>query len=116
MIEPAAIVELLSRSSVEFKKSVKKAIGNLGGLEEIIDCLDEESLKVLEEDVIPTGALGNMMGSLIINWAEQTYPELPEPSFKVALWRALVKSGRKPVDTKALTELLSYEYERGESE
>ncbi len=116
MIEPAAIVELLSRSSVEFKKSVKKAVGNLGGLEEIIDCLDEDALAALEEDVIPAGALGNMMGSLIINWAEETYPELPEPSFKVMLWRALVKSGRKPVDTKALTELLTYESSEGGGE
>jgi len=107
VIEPAAIVELISRSNVEFKKSVKKAIGNLGGLEEIIDCLDDTALRALEEDDIPTGALGNMMGSLIINWAEQTYPEMPEPSIKIMLWRALVTSGRKPVDTKVLTELLS---------
>ncbi len=110
-IDASYLLRVLIKSGVEFKKSVKKAVNDLGGLEEVTDLLDEEGLAELEEDKVLTGTLGDIMGSLILNWVSKDYPELPEPSIKVRLWKALARSSRKPLSVEDLEAVLKGEEE-----
>ncbi|NPA97058.1 MAG: hypothetical protein GXO32_05600 [Crenarchaeota archaeon] len=104
--DPGLLLELAARSNIEFSKKVRKAVGELHGLEDIADCVSEEALEILEEDPIPRGALADVIGSAVISWYGQTYPELPSPFYRLQVWKALVASGRKPIDMKMLVKLL----------
>jgi len=108
-IDPALLLRLVSRSAVKFESSVERAIGELCGLERLVDIIDAEALEVLEDDELPAGPLGKMMGALILDWVSKTYPDLPEPSHKIALWKAVVLSKRKPVSIEELEQLFESE-------